>query len=343
MSHRHARDSSRPSMPTGIDEIDLTLSSPSPEPQSRTQQRPHTHRGSRPIQTPSNRSTHIKGERHASRTSAQRQPPAPPAVRISPKDMEAIINTSDPVALRAVLLNLCSYSPAFSGALARGLAQHSRYAQNLMQQQQHQSRPASTNNHWERSHLVNNNLTRFGSGNIKREGQISLLEDGDSSVLASSPIVPSFVKPEHNTSPSRSSSSSDTTFSEPLRRPNPPPRSGIPGAFPVSPEPRFKQSLSTTKSSLRLCTCTRCRQPFTEGDVTKCFYHTGRKMTKMNAAGVLETLYSCCDGPSWNTGCEMADRHTGPTASAFDSLKRPRQSTGSSIIMSPPPKNPKFY
>ncbi|KAJ8114305.1 hypothetical protein OPT61_g3788 [Boeremia exigua] len=56
--------------------------------------------------------------------------------RINPQHVKRIIDTSGHHALRSVVLQLCKTSPALSGAIVRGLAPHSPWAQALMRGQQ---------------------------------------------------------------------------------------------------------------------------------------------------------------------------------------------------------------
>jgi hypothetical protein len=59
--------------------------------------------------------------------------------RINPHHVRQIIDTSSSKHLRSVVLQLCKSSPALSGAIARGLAPYSPWAQALIRGQQAQS------------------------------------------------------------------------------------------------------------------------------------------------------------------------------------------------------------
>jgi hypothetical protein len=114
------------------DAIDLTLSSPEPEQRPRftpQQQRPS------PYFKPESRTdpTHtrrIKSERGASSITTNSSRPHKRAV--DPHHLANIIRSTDYQVVEALLLDLCSQSPALSGAVARGLARHSTFARSII-------------------------------------------------------------------------------------------------------------------------------------------------------------------------------------------------------------------
>jgi hypothetical protein len=65
-------------------------------------------------------------------------PAAQPGPSIDPQHLVRILESCDVRALRYVLLNLCKTSPALSGAVARGLAPYSVFAQAIIKGQQRQ-------------------------------------------------------------------------------------------------------------------------------------------------------------------------------------------------------------
>ncbi|PSN69435.1 hypothetical protein BS50DRAFT_586742 [Corynespora cassiicola Philippines] len=126
-----------------VDAIDLT-GSPSPPPPQPSRSRPPLHQA--------RMSSYLNGAHRtvpymSSRSSSSSRPPpptpnAPPgmtrsAKRVRPEAIARIIDTSPPDALRTVLLELCEHSPALCGALTRGLALHSTYAQSLVRDRLH--------------------------------------------------------------------------------------------------------------------------------------------------------------------------------------------------------------
>jgi len=121
-------------MSQGVETVDLTLSSPEPEQRTRLppqRQRLPTYVKTEP-QHGSGSAVRIKTER---RSLGSRQPPRQPPRQISPQHLALMMDTSSSQALKSVLLRLCKASPALSGALARGLAPHSTFAQGLIRQQ----------------------------------------------------------------------------------------------------------------------------------------------------------------------------------------------------------------
>jgi hypothetical protein len=125
-----------------VEAIDLTFSSPEPEarPHAQLNRNPPQHQPSRVVKQEmgsSYGSTRNDNQRPGSTRSGnvpQQQP-----CRINPHHVKQIIDTSSSKALRSVVLQLCKSSPALSGAIARGLAPHSPWAQALIRGQQAQS------------------------------------------------------------------------------------------------------------------------------------------------------------------------------------------------------------
>ncbi|OAL03476.1 hypothetical protein IQ06DRAFT_215980 [Phaeosphaeriaceae sp. SRC1lsM3a] len=128
-----------------LEAVDLTLSSPEPEPRSSRilqQQRIPTHFKSEP--SSSSRTRRMR--KHRVRTSETHHHDSLLAAAMDPEHLSRIINTSSSTAIKGVLLELCKLSPALSGAVARGLAAHSTFAQDLITKHHHAPRqPASRN------------------------------------------------------------------------------------------------------------------------------------------------------------------------------------------------------
>jgi hypothetical protein len=126
-----------------VDTIDLTLSSPEPEQRPRMppqQQRLPSYFKHEP-RSNFGGSTRVKDERgpQGSRLRGSQSHARP----VNPQHLAQIIDTSNPRAVKSVLLELCRVSPALSGAVARGLAPHSTFAQRIIRQDQ-QTLRAST-------------------------------------------------------------------------------------------------------------------------------------------------------------------------------------------------------
>ena len=109
------------------DTIDLTRSSP--EPPQRQHAVPHRSRVAPAIQQLG--LTDVKAEAAPGREGASRI-----------DHVYRIIRTSDAQAIQSVLFNLCKMSPALCGAIARGLAPHSTYAQNVIRGARKNTAPA---------------------------------------------------------------------------------------------------------------------------------------------------------------------------------------------------------
>ncbi|KAL5433017.1 hypothetical protein PMIN07_011395 [Paraphaeosphaeria minitans] len=131
---------------TEVETVDLTFSSsPEPEPQPK---QPHPQRqldrypgqqrlSSYPNKEPKRTPIRANG---ASSTSSWHHNAAAnisdPLPSVSAEHLRHIINTSSPQRVTELLLDLCKSSPALSGAVARGLAPHSVWAQNTIKDYQ---------------------------------------------------------------------------------------------------------------------------------------------------------------------------------------------------------------
>ncbi|KAF2443173.1 hypothetical protein P171DRAFT_522794 [Karstenula rhodostoma CBS 690.94] len=128
-----------------VETVDLTFSS-SPEPEPRPKQ-PHPqrqhdrHPGQQRLPSyykKEHRRTPIRTD-GASSSSSRRHIAANisnPLPSVSADHLRQIINTSSPQKVAHLLLDLCKSSPALSGAVARGLAPHSTWAQNTIKDYQ---------------------------------------------------------------------------------------------------------------------------------------------------------------------------------------------------------------
>jgi hypothetical protein len=124
------------------DAIDLTLSSPEPQQRPRftpQQQRVSSYFKPEPRNDPS----------HARRIKSERGAPSmmPSGSRthqrtVDPQHLANIVRSTDYQVVEALLLDLCSQSPALSGAVARGLAPHSTFARSIINK--HVSNPVAS-------------------------------------------------------------------------------------------------------------------------------------------------------------------------------------------------------
>lgn len=338
-----------------IEEIDLTLSSsPSPEPQVRSRPAPRQQLGL--MRFGHSQPQRLKKEKMSASNSSQSHPPA--HVAINPGHLERIVNTSDTEAIKTVLLNLCKVSPALSGAVARGLAPHSTFAQSLIKRHDRiTSRPPQ----------------------VKAEHGNMSSSQSESSVLLLSPKITSLLKQEQSSSPRLSDHSSGTAFSGPLRDTSSTPDfEPLSGTYPKTPvrnpglgvassgtlsklstsnvspavsssssrnlraiDP-IQSSFTTSAQGRTYYLCKKCGEQFPEGSTNSCFHHPGRKQRANNVAGINVTQYTCCGGDEYAPPCEVAI-HEAQTTSAFDTLKRRRSSaTGSYPTLSRNGKNPKL-
>lgn len=120
-----------------IETVDLTLSSPSPEP-PRASRPQLQHQPSAQLERP----TPFRGEHRPSPNTATAGPSHRtvgadfPVPRISQHHLRNIINTAPQHELKNLLLELCASSPALSGAVVRGLAPHSTWARDTIRDYQ---------------------------------------------------------------------------------------------------------------------------------------------------------------------------------------------------------------
>jgi hypothetical protein len=316
-----------------VEAIDLTLSSSDTELRSRPSQQKQKQ----------NFSSYIKSESRSESGSTRqvkrehRTPGRPSQARtptINPQHLERIIETSSPQSLRKVLIELCKLSPALSGAVARGLATHSTFAQDIIRQHRQTSRPSGSRSvRTEESsdpdvrermkqrlaatrhpaHRSSFNRIRSPSGvrpgrpggshsvpRIKHEPQISL-EDSDSDLDQYIPRDFPVVGPiTPSRLPLRHASKSNTTNNTPR--------------FPSS---QLKTSLHENLSKKRENKiCTRCQETFSEDPHDVCFYHPGPQRR-------VDGVDTCtrCDSPWDDLGCILST-HVASSDTNLDPFKR---------------------
>jgi hypothetical protein len=115
-----------------VDTIDLTLSSPEPE-EGRRLPPQRQHLPSYFMKEPG-ADSRVKREQGAPGPRLNGSRSHTPA--INPQHLARMLDTTEPRALKSMLLELCKHSPALSQAVARGLAPYSMYAQGLIKQHQ---------------------------------------------------------------------------------------------------------------------------------------------------------------------------------------------------------------
>ena len=317
-----------------VDAIDLTLSSPEPEIKPQPQVNAHLqHKQSaaRPKQESesSSRNVHNEGD-YSQRQGPTRSGNVPQQQprQVHPQHVRQIIDTSSPRALRHVVLQLCKTSPALSGAIARGLAPHSAYAQSLIRGQQTQSQVPTTqrtkfehgSNRQDSYERMEKRLEPSSSTqdsvsrpHIYRPPVAS--EDRDGLRMPSSQTAPR-VKREYQGSPTDSDKSTDivdfpVVERDVLRRE---PRTRTP-AVDSSRHPPTTH-LSATRLTVHRPThnralnlkpklCLQCGEMFKEGEIN-CYYHPGRE----KPTGTRDTpKYMCCGKFPGEPGCVFG-RHT---------------------------------
>jgi len=131
-----------------MEAIDLTFSSPEPEVRRQHQINNHTHH-QQPARPSSIREPPVlyqnmpSSDTHTQRRGSANVSQQHPRL-IKPQHIKRMLDTSSHRALQEVVLQLCTTSPALSGAIARGLAPRSSWALGLMQQAGSQTRTHHT-------------------------------------------------------------------------------------------------------------------------------------------------------------------------------------------------------
>jgi hypothetical protein len=346
--------------------IDLTLSSPEPEPEPRRRPQPwpqprlpqrqaqlYFGREPRPYGV-----SHVKMEASQPMTSA-RNPVAPqPARPINPEHIKQIINTADPRALQKVLLELCQVSPAFSGALVRGLAPHSTSAQGMISQHRMRSQQPKVKTQDDDD-----------SDEIYKEAKRKLARS-----VHTTPNHSKYLAQSRGDSQSRAPQESHGSSSIPQVKREPYERSvpgwdgelHVPGAYPrttshlptlrspirntpshssnfnqtprlltkVTPQPTsiHKASMPTTK------TCIVCHEPFVDVDAP-CVSHSGRK-TRQGDGSI---MWDCCGEDVDDPGCNFYGQHVTGEEPDDDSPIQRRRPSASPGPSRPTQKRPRAF
>ncbi|KAL6711058.1 hypothetical protein ACN47E_006933 [Coniothyrium glycines] len=343
--------------------IDLTLDS-SPEPEQRNSmpsRQPHRQSQLKWEGQSSTIPRMVVGSKvipHASQVSAMEAPSRP----IHPEHLRNIIDTSDSTALRQVLFNLCQWSPALSGAVARGLAPHSTFAKQLKDRNRNASsahrtasRPvasiapvSNTAVKLEKPGLMSNSKFKQEQSPtpIRNQSQTSTAYDGR------------HVAPRATIKQENAPNSHHTTADDELRRPQSVMRSaqrvsssqsanrhqhGGPATLSsgrAKPSSSFQKNMpakikqeANNRSKSMMKTCVRCDNLFRDDEDDFCMYHPGEFGKQED--GIL--LWSCCLDSQECAGCEFAGLHTDDAEDLteeedFPTRKRPSPAPHSSGV-----------
>ncbi|KAF1838296.1 hypothetical protein BDW02DRAFT_13421 [Decorospora gaudefroyi] len=341
--------SQRDTSPTSF--IDLTISSPEP-PERQTGPKGH----SPPRQScltfkperPQHDMTRVKNEYSQPATSA-RHPGAlheHQAHAVNPEHVKHIIAKANTQDLQKVLLDLCRVSPAFAGALVRGLALQSTSAQGMINRHRKPSQKSSiqSSDDEDRDDVyhqsIRKRLAPSSAISIPRGHALpSRVRNNDSSGTTPPPphgsqSVPR-VKREIDYTTSFVDSDGELRYPRTAPRPTADwtslrhiasPSSGI-NCIPNSAL-LAKRLIAARKESLPATkTCNRCNEPWTSKE-TPCIYHPGNKMKQADGS----ELWNCCDEPEDDPGCQSGEHVTEEVPSLDTHLhrKRPSASPGPS-------------
>lgn len=315
--------------------VDLTFSSPEPESRPRhalQQQRlpshfkveARSHDRHRQSKNPEFRTSRATGD-----SLSQDRP-------VAPQDLARIIDTSSSTAIKNVLLELCKMSPALSGAVARGLAAHSTYAQDLINKHQQLPRPSASTS--ARTQIAQPSaVTHVKTERSSEEDVYRKTKERLASRLAAQASSSRSAQTSQGTSTARNPHASGSRSVTSIKRHHPVDLGDsdsdldtyIPKDFPLIgelkvPTPRLRQtasqmtgvrhiSRSTPGSEISSRTvqaksveltkknCTRCEEDFDDeekGGV--CIYHQGPK-TRVNDS----SSCSSCRKPWSEIGCAL--------------------------------------
>jgi len=332
--------------------IDLTGSSPEPEemPQQRPQQRPQPRPPQRLVQMylkPEPRAYGMANVGMEARhpLASARNPVGPQQARpIHPEHIKQIIETADPRAVQKLLLELCQMSPAFSGALVRGLAPHSASAQGLISQQRMQSHQPKVkiqdeDDSDELYEAAKRNLVKPTVPTPSHNSLPAQFRDISGSRPTSRPHGSEFASRVKREPRERSQSSSDgdmhlpgayprsTTLRTPVRKPSGPSSS-------VNQTPRLltrdtPRSASINKRPAPLTkTCTVCHEQIVDVNAP-CVFHSGERHGPEGGS----IKWDCCNEDLDHPGCEFFGQHTTGEELEEDAMaqkKRPSASPGPS-------------
>jgi hypothetical protein len=327
---------------THVDTIDLTLSSPEPEQRRQLppqQQYLPPHLKKEPGSDFGDRAQ-VKRERgvngprpHKSRSHTQ---------PINPQHLARMMDTTEPRVIKSVLLELCKLSPALSGAVARGIAPHSMFAQGLIRQRQANLRAAAARSVKQEDSSVNDAYERTkrrlatqmsvgGPSQARVRPPSSFPSARGMQVADGSQSVPR-VKLERRFGTAESDSDLDQyvpdEFPVSSQRPKTerlPLRHVSNSDFanhtsrPTSLSDRLIHAQGSSGPRTATKTCKQCHN-FVEDEAGLCFYHPNPEF-KANG----EERCRKCDEPWKEEGCEIG-MHVVENDTNLDPLKRNQQS-----------------
>ena len=321
-------------------------SSPSPEPPTRRQYKPEPWPSTyaQPARAkPKPKSTAYRPQatpfaprtQHKRPTTVKEEPTRAREPQIHPEHLSRIIQTSDPEALRSVLLNLCQLSPALGGAVARGLAQRSTFA-------------LATINKY---HSTPNIKADPGRANVKSESRRAR-SPSDSPELLSSPKIPPYLKHERSPSPAPSNVSSGTSCSDlmlltPIHVAAPTTPASHSNGLPSSYAASASRSLHPTviqqghvkaEPGSRPMVCVRCGDMFEDSNADDgCSFHHGEK--RMTDERVVK--WTCCGSGLRGSGCQFEEFHSASHVRDMPRKRTPSYEQPSFPIRTP--KNPRLF
>ncbi|KAF2733279.1 hypothetical protein EJ04DRAFT_274530 [Polyplosphaeria fusca] len=333
-------------MPIDLQTIDLTFSSDDDDDafEGPPPRNPTLYRRPPPIHAPSSAAVNIKRES----SSRPRVPPPPAsnhgATRI--EHVKRIILTSNSDAIRTVLLNLCNISPNLCGAIARGLAPHSTYAQSTITHSGQSYNAAAPNNRPENSSIggssqrpvIKNEYSGRPSHGAAHHNRLDNPGVGSSSQPSATKREPDAIRsqtqapygrvkqePGANTlqtsqrtaprNPPRSEPSrpqptrSDLDASSFSARPHPGYREPLSSAETNLPSQRHSDTSSTATSKPTTHICAKCNEPFTARTNGVCLYHPRVLSFDAGTGNPIYPICDCCELPASAPGCTLG-KHT---------------------------------
>ena len=248
---------------------------------------------------------------------------------IPPDQLRQIIHTSDSMAIRNVLLNLCKLSPALSGAVARGLAPSSSYAQQTIQAYRNKtaaskikSDPGGTAKYTFQDATKNRPVMPHQphiKHEVKHEVKPVWIPSDDEDDLLD---VEELFKPTP-----RPSTDSHPSFAAPSSFKSNGGNANVKSEWPSSSRlplnlarDRMQPANIKTEPTPPDHKCVNCGKPF-ESENDPCVYHPGRKVVATNDYGDRMSVYNCCRRDVYEPGCKFGI-HVAEPAQGLDQLRQ---------------------